>query len=165
MDLIIHHFVLWLSWVRWLFELETPDATGMFCAQHHPCRASPEHIMGVHVCWAVWYLVMSIPCRLVSISISICEFSITQLLNGKLKIPITHDNLECLVYWRVICSEDLRSYCYPQTGFTSWWVSSQKAQPGQRSGEGRLCYLQPVRRTARVFPKAVSPCTAKLGRF
>ena len=47
--------------------------------------------------------------------------------------------------------------CYQKTGFTSWWVSSQKTQPSQRSGEGRIYYyLQQARRTPEIFPKAVS---------
>ena len=41
----------------------------------------------------------------------------------------------------------------------------QKTQPSQNSGEGRICYLQQVRRGLGVFPKAASPWTAKLGKF
>ena len=37
--------------------------------------------------------------------------------------------------WKVYATE-----CYPKTGFTSWWVSSQKTQPNQRSGQGRIYY-------------------------
>ena len=33
----------------------------------------------------------------------------------------------------------------PQTGFTSWWVLSQKTQPTQRAGEGGIYYLEQVR--------------------
>ena len=50
-------------------------------------------------------------------------------------------------------------------GFASWWVSSQKTQPSQRSGEGRIYYLQQVRSTLGIFPKEVSPQMAKLGKF
>ena len=34
-----------------------------------------------------------------------------------------------------------------------------------KSGEGRIYYLQYVRRTPGIFPEAVSPGTAKLGKF
>ena len=55
--------------------------------------------------------------------------------------------------------------CYLKTGFASWWVHSQKTQPRQRVGEGRIYHLQQVRRTSGIFPKVVSPQTAKLGKF
>lgn len=45
----------------------------------------------------------------------------------------------------------------PKIGFTSWWVSSQKTQLSQRLGEGRINYLQQVRKILGIFPKAVSP--------
>lgn len=49
------------------------------------------------------------------------------------------------------------SSCYPQTVFTSCWVSSQKIQSSQRLGEGRIYYLQGVKRTAGIFcPKHCS---------
>ena len=51
--------------------------------------------------------------------------------------------------WKVYATE-----CYPKTGFTSWWVSSQKTQSSQRSGEGRIYYyFQQARRTPGSFPK------------
>ena len=54
--------------------------------------------------------------------------------------------------------------CYPKIGFVSWWISNQKIQPSQKS-EGRIDYFQWVRRTPGVFPKVVSPWTAKLRNF
>ena len=43
-------------------------------------------------------------------------------------------------------------------------MSSQKTQPSQRAGEGRIYYLQQVRRTLEIFPKAVSPQQPNWGR-
>ena len=58
------------------------------------------------------------------------------------------------------------SCCYPKTGFTSWWVLSQQTQPSQRLREGRIYYyLQQVRRTLGIFPKAVSPQHQEWGSF
>ena len=61
------------------------------------------------------------------------------------------------------CPSFTVSHCYPETGFASWWVSSQKTQPSQRPGEGRIYYLQQVRRTLGTLPKAVSPRNSKIG--
>ena len=58
-----------------------------------------------------------------------------------------------------------RSKCYLKTGFASWWVSSQRTQPSQRAAEERIYHLQQVRKTPRIFLKAVSPRVAKLGTF
>jgi len=63
--------------------------------------------------------------------------------------------------WKVYATER-----YPKTGFTSWWVSSQKTQSSQRSGEGRIYYyFQQARRTPEILPKAMSSWTAELGKF
>jgi len=48
-------------------------------------------------------------------------------------------------------------HCDQKTGFTSWWVLIQKTQPSQRSGEGRLYYVQQVRRIMASFPKQCLP--------
>lgn len=54
--------------------------------------------------------------------------------------------------------------CHLKTGLTSRWVPSQKTQPGQRSGEGRMHYSHQVRRTWELSQCRASP-TARLGRF
>ena len=53
-------------------------------------------------------------------------------------------------------------YYYKEIGFTSWQVSSQKTNSNKRA-EGRIYYLQQVRRTTRTLPRALSPQTARLG--
>ena len=45
--------------------------------------------------------------------------------------------------------------CSPKSGFTSWWVWSQKTQPSQRPGEGRIYHLQQNKRT--LLPKQCLP--------
>ena len=45
----------------------------------------------------------------------------------------------------------------PEKRFALWCVLSQKTQPSQRSGEGRIYYLLQVRGTLGIFSKAVSP--------
>ena len=58
------------------------------------------------------------------------------------------------------------TFCYPKTGFTSWWEWSQKTQPSQSAGEGRIYYyLQQVRRIPGIFPKAMTPQQQELGKF
>lgn len=59
-----------------------------------------------------------------------------------------------------------RLRCYLKAEFASGWMWSQKSQPSQGLGEKRICYyLQQVRRTPAIFPKAVSPETAKSWKF
>lgn len=56
--------------------------------------------------------------------------------------------------------------CYRKTRFASWWVLSLKTQAHQSSGEdGIYYYLQQVRRTPAIFPKAVSSGRASPGKF
>ena len=74
-----------------------------------------------------------------------------------------HQGLQLGPCWRGGLRE--KHCCYRNTGFASWWVSSQKTQPRQRAGEGGIYYLQQVRRTPGIFPKVVSLRTAELGKF
>ena len=64
--------------------------------------------------------------------------------------------------WRK--SSDKRNHeqsYYKKIGFTSWQVSRQKTDSNRRA-EGRIYYLQQVRRTIKTFPRALSPQTARL---
>ena len=54
--------------------------------------------------------------------------------------------------------------CYPKIGFVSCWISNQKIQPIKKS-EGRIDYLQWIRKIPGVFPKVVFPWAAKLRNF
>ena len=67
----------------------------------------------------------------------------------------------------VACKDEVNpksKWFYPKIGFASWWVWSQKTQSSQRAGEGRMYYLQQVRRKPGMLPKAMSPQTVKLGK-
>ena len=74
-------------------------------------------------------------------------------------------SIKGLAYWGRTSWHLKTSDCYLKTGFPSWWVSSQKTPPNQRAGEGRIYYLQQVRRAPEIFPKATSPTTARLGKL
>lgn len=52
-----------------------------------------------------------------------------------------------------------------KTEFASWWLLSQKTKPSQSLGEGRIYSLQPSKSDIRDLSQAVSPQTAKLGKF
>ena len=54
----------------------------------------------------------------------------------------------------------LRNWIHPLVGVQP--VDTAKPKVGRRKG---YCHMQQVRKNTGIFPKAVSPQTAKLGRF
>lgn len=53
----------------------------------------------------------------------------------------------------------------PETGFASCWLSTQKTQPGQRTGKEKVLLVTGKENSKSMFPKVVSTQTTKLGKF